>query len=277
MNKKPRPSESSLRGFSGWNEIPHHKLSVIVITHNEEENIADFLESVKWADEVVVVDQSSTDATMEIACKFTDKVFVTAKQDTANVDRMFAIEKASYDWILLLDADERVPKGLEDEIKKILQTPSYSAYYLGRRNFFLGRWIRHGGWYPAYAIKLFKKGYAYFPPKVHHDGYARCKAGYIKQRSLHYTYRSLTQYFSKFNRFTRRLAKEKLEQGTRVTNKSFALYFLFKPCLYFLRKYFLWGGFRDGFPGLFISFSSALVIFVSYAKLWERQRVIKQS
>lgn len=248
-----------------------NRLSITVIVRNEEENIKGCLENIKWADEIIVVDQSSTDATVEIAKKYTDKIFIRPAQGTCNVDRMFAIEKASCDWMLFLDADEKVPSELRDEIKKILEVPAYNAYYLGRKNFFLGRWIRYCGWYPLYAIKLFKRGFAYFPPKVHRGGYAKCEAGYIKEKTLHYTYNSFSQYFTKFNRYTSRKAKEEFEEGKRINFMNFSVYFILKPFFYFVRKYILWKGFRDGFRGLFISLSSALVIFATYAKLWEKQ------
>jgi len=247
------------------------KITVALIVRNEERAIAQCLQTVKWADEIMVIDQSSTDATVKIVKGYTDKIFIRPEQRTANVDRMFAVEKARCEWMLFLDADERVPTELRDEIMTILANPEYNAYYIGRKNFFLGKWIKYGGWYPAYSIKLFKKGFVYFPPRVHKDGYTKYKAGYLKEKALHYSYGALSQYIDKFNRFTTRQAKEEFEAGRRINLVNFFIYFILKPVFYFLRKYFLWQGFRDGIRGFFIALFSAMTIFMVGAKIWELQ------
>lgn len=249
------------------------RFSVIVITRDEEANLRSCLESVKWADEIVVIDQSSGDRTKEIAKEYTDKIFVTPAKGTCNPDRMFGISKASFDWIIFLDADELVPPDLKEEIQTILSDPKeYTCFYIGRRNFFLGKWIRSCGWHPAYSIKLFCKGHAYFPPEVHHDGCSQDgKTGYFKAKTLHYSYNTLSQYLAKLDRFTTCSSQEAFKKDARITISNFAWCFLFKPAFYFFRKYFIWGGFRDGFRGFFIAFSSGLTLFMHYSKIWELQ------
>ena len=251
-----------------------NKLSVIIITKNEEANIRKCLDSVKWADEIVLVDQSSSDRTVEIAKEFTDKIFVTSEKLCCEPDRMFAISKATHEWILYLDADEQATPELEKEIRQVLSKPQeeFSNYFIARKTYFLGKWIRNCGWYPAYVVRLFKKGSINFSSSIHHDGDLSGKPGYLKANLSHYSYNTLAQYFEKFNRFTTVMAQDKYQKGKRFKRSNFLFYFLIHPFYAFIRKFFILKGFRDGFHGFFISFSSGLVIFVVYAKLWEIQQ-----
>ena len=251
------------------------KLSVVVITKNEEENIRDCLESVKWADEIVVVDDMSTDRTVEICRKYTKKIFPNNSGGSFHKNKNLGIEKATGDWILSLDADEIISPELAREIKKAISNPEKIGYCLRRKNYFLGRWIRGCGWWPDRIIRLFKKGVTRWPLDIHNTPRIeeKNKVGYLRNFLIHYTYQNFDQYFEKFNRYTSRLAHEEYEKGIRIGKRNFFIYFMLKPLFWFLRKYLLWKGFRDGFRGLFISLSSALVIFTTYAKLWEKQKV----
>lgn len=249
-------------------------LSIVLIVRNEERNITECLGSVKgWADEIVVVDQSSTDRTVELSRRYTDKVFITEPKDICNPDRMFGIEKAKNEWNLLLEADERVTTALKEEIDGILENDANikGEYYIPVKSYFCGRWIKHCGWYPAYNLRLFKKGYVYFPPTLHTDGRPKGPAGYLSNPLLHYSYPSIEDYLPKLNRYTRQWAKEAHEKGVRVKGIGLVICFLIKPLYHFLRKYFLLGGYKEGFLGFFISVSSGLTIFMNYAKLWELQ------
>jgi len=250
------------------------KLSVIIITRNEEKNITDCLQSVKWADEIVVIDQSSTDKTVDICKNYTDRVFVVKAKNYCEPDRAVAVEKAKGKWILYLDADERVSSELKNEIMEIVykDDKGYKCYYLGRKNYFLGKWIQKCGWYPGYVLRLFEKGTVAFSEVIHQDGTTREKCGYLRNDLIHLSYTSLEDYFEKFNRYTTRLAIEEYEKGIKINKRNFFILFLMKPSYLFLQRYFLLKGFRDGFRGFFISFSSALVIFATYAKLWEKQK-----
>ena len=141
------------------------RLSAIVITKNEEENIGDCLESLSFVDEIILVDSESTDRTVEIAKKFTKSVFVTSWKGYGGT-KQFGLEKAKGDWVLWLDADERVPNSLADEILRMLdEEPPFAGFQMPRKAFFLGRWIRHSGWYPGYIIRLFRRTEARFQAK----------------------------------------------------------------------------------------------------------------
>ncbi|MDP2939658.1 MAG: glycosyltransferase family 2 protein [Candidatus Omnitrophota bacterium] len=252
------------------------KLSVIIITRNEESNIRDCLGSVKWAGEIVLVDQSSADKTVEIAKEFTDKIYITENKDFCEPDRMFAISKASNEWILALDADERVSDELKQEIVSLLeQKDKLDAYYIRRRTYFLGKWIKGCGWY-ANVLRLFKKGKVSFSGRIHEPGCPLGSVGYLRGHIMHYSYGSLNEYFEKFNRYTSVVAKEEYEKGIRINRGNFLLLFFIKPMYFFVRKYFLQRGFMEGWRGFFISFSASLGLFMTYAKLWEKQNYSKK-
>ena len=250
------------------------KLSVVVITKNEEKDIRDCLESVKWADEIVVVDDLSNDGTVEICREYTKKAFSNDSQGSFHKNKNLGIEEATGDWILSLDADERVSPKLAKEIKEAINDPKKIGYYIPRKNYFLGKWIRGCGWWPDRIIRLFEKGATRWPLDIHDTPRIeqKNKVGYLRNSLIHYNYQNFNQYFEKFNRYTSRLAQEEFEKGIKVNKGNFTVYFLIKPLFWFLRKYLLWRGYRDGFRGFFISFSSALVIFTTYAKLWEKQK-----
>ena len=244
-------------------------ISVIMVVRNEEGQIGECLKTVSWADEIIVIDQASTDSTVNIAKKFTDNVFITEPKGYCEPDRNFAIEKASGRWIFYIDADERVLPELKHEILSIVRSDDQRpAYYVKRRNYFLGKWIKTCGWYPSPVLRLFKKGEVVFPDEIHQVPLHREEYGYLKSDLLHYSYRSLEEYFEKFNRYTTQLAKDEFQAGKRITAFNVILNFLLRPSYYFLLKYIYYRGFKDGFRGFFIAFSSALTVFVNKAKLW---------
>ena len=256
------------KAFTGADKM---KISVVVATRNEEGNIKDCLESVRWADEIVIVDDASKDKTIELCKEYTDKIFVNDSKGSFHKNKNLGIEKASGGWILSLDADERIPENLAKEICSSVQDERKTGYYISRKNFFLGKWIRGCGWFPDYIIRLFRKGITRWPLEVH-DVPAieeKDKVGYLRNPMIHISYTSLEQYFEKFVRYTTKLAHEEQEKGTRITRSNFLLLFFVKPLAWFFRKYILQKGFRDGFRGLFISVSSAMTIFMTHAKLWE--------
>ncbi len=251
------------------------RLSIVIASKNEEHNIRKCLESIKWASEIVVVDDLSTDKTVEICKEYTEKIFINDSADGFHKNKNLAIEKATGNWILSLDADEVVTSELKEDILAAVNiNPSaVSGYYILRKNFFLGRWIKGCGWHPDYAIRLFRKGSAIWPLEIHATPEIEDKkaVGCLNSFLLHYSYRSFQQYFEKFDRYTGLIAEEEYKKGTRINKCNFFVLFLMKPSYIMLRKYFFQKGFMDGFSGFFISFSGALVIFVSYAKVWEKQ------
>lgn len=250
------------------------RLSVTIAAKNEENNLRRCLDSVKWADEIVVVDDMSSDRTAEI-CREYDVVFLANdSQGDFHKNKNLAIEKATGEWILSLDADEVISPELADEIRQAVESDAMIAYYLNRRNFFLGKWIKGCGWYPDYIIRLFRKGVTKWPLEIHDTPKVQQEArpGYLKNPFLHYSYVSLDQYLEKFSRYTSALCREYYAQGKRLKRYSFPAVFVVRPAFIFLRKYFLLKGFKDGFRGLFISFSAASTEFVAHAKLWELQQ-----
>ncbi|MBI4546851.1 MAG: glycosyltransferase family 2 protein [Ignavibacteriae bacterium] len=247
-----------------------HKLSVIVITFNEERNIVECLQSVSWADEIIVVDANSTDRTVELAKQFTPRVYVKEWLGFAAA-KNFALEQAANEWVLWLDADERATPELAGEIQHIIQNSSiiHKAFQVARRAYFLGKWIKHCGWYPGYVVRLFRRESARFnDSRVHEKLEIDGSVGRLKHDLIHYTDHNLFHYFSKFNRYTSLAAQDLWEAG-----KEFSLYdVLIRPLFLFFKMYILRRGFLDGMHGLILSLLSSAYVFTKYAKLWELQR-----
>ncbi len=248
-------------------------VSVIMVVRNEEGQIRECLETVSWADEIVIMDQSSADSTVKIAKEFTDRVFITEPKGYCEPDRNTAIEKASGKWIFYIDADERVPPELRDEVLSVVKSNDpRQAYYVKRRNYFLGRWIKTCGWYPSPVLRLFKKGEVLFPNEIHQVPLHKKEYGYLKNDLIHLSYSSFEEYFEKFNRYTTQLAREEFRAGERITVMNALNRLILKPLYNFLLKYLWYRGFLDGFRGFFISLSSGLTVFMASAKLWELGR-----
>lgn len=242
-------------------------LTVIVLSKNEEHNIRDCLVSAKWADEIIVVDSGSQDETVKRARKFTRKVFVRAWRGFGEA-RNYAIRKARGEWIFWLDADERITPELAREIKEtITGIPLHAGYSVPRKAYFLGKWIRHCGWYPGRVVRLFRRELGRFSDeKVHERLVVNGTVGDLKSDLLHYTDPSLDHYISKFGRYTSLAAEELSAKGRRFSVISL----LVNPVWMFWRMYIVRRGFLDGLHGLILSVLSAGYVFVKYAKLWER-------
>ena len=244
------------------------KLSVTIITLNEEQNIRDALESVKWADEIVVVDSGSADRTVEICKEYTDRVFYN--QWPGHIaQKNLAIEKAAHQWILSIDADERVTPELAAEIKEVLKGPKADAYSVPRHVFYLGRWINHSGWYPDRKIRLFRSDKGRWGGIDPHDtvivnGEVNCLKGDL----IHYSFRDIAHHINTMNSFTTIASKEYVKLGKRFRFRDI----LFRPFFMFLKSYVLKQGFRDGLPGIIIAVTAGYHVFMKYAKLWELSR-----
>jgi glycosyltransferase involved in cell wall biosynthesis len=243
-------------------------ISAILIVRNEEKNIEQCLKALRWVDEIVVVDQSSTDRTREIAAKYTDKIFVTENKGYCEPDRKVAESKASGEWILYMDADEIVSPKLEAEIKREMDNPRADVYYIPRKNYFLGGWVQHSGWYPAYVPRFFRKGKIWFPEDIHVDMKPLGSFLYLKNDIIHHPYDTLEEYFDKFNRYTSRLAVEEYGRGVRIRWYNMPWHLGVKPLLYFVNKYIKQQGFKDGRRGLLIAYMTYLTVFMQYIKVW---------
>lgn len=246
------------------------KISVITLTLNEEKNVTECLASIRWADELIVVDSGSTDRTVELAKTFTQNI-LTVEWKGYGAARNLALERCTGDWVFWLDADERVPPELAEEIRRAVHQNDMqvAAYSVGRRAYFLGRWIKHCGWYPSRVTRLFRRGKGKFTEtQVHEqlivDGFVR----ELKNDLIHYTDPDLNHYFTKFNKYTSLAAHDMQTAG-----RSFALYDLIvRPVFVFLKMYLFRLGFLDGLQGFILSVASSTYVFTKYAKLWELQK-----
>jgi glycosyltransferase involved in cell wall biosynthesis len=251
--------------------LPACKLSVTIIARNEEARIGDCLESVRWADEIVVIDTGSADRTLEICHKYTPSVYSHPWQGYAPTKNA-ALELATGDWILSLDADERVSAGLHAEIAALQQQPMATladGYAMPRRNYLWGRWLRHGSLYPDYQVRLFKRGRGGFKARRVHESVAiDGRVERLRHPIEHHSYRGLGDVIQRLDRYTDLAALDLRDQGQpfRVT----AL--ITRPIGRFLRNYALKQGFRDGIPGLIMAVSYAYSVFAREAKLWELTR-----
>ena len=242
------------------------KLSVTVITKDEAANIAAALALVAWADEIVVVDSGSRDDTAAIARRFTDRVVVRPWPGYV-AQKNFAASQAAHDWILSLDADERVTPALADEIRATLAHESAAAgFRVPRVTFHLGRWIRTTDWYPDYQLRLYDRRRARWAGRhVHESVAADGPVETLRSELQHYAYRDLSHHLQTMDRYTTLAARQMREDGRRTG----LLDLLVHPPAAFLRNYVLKGGFRDGVPGLIISLMNATYVALKFAKLWE--------
>jgi (heptosyl)LPS beta-1,4-glucosyltransferase len=246
----------------------HTKLSVVIITKNEEHNIRDCLQSVSWADEILVVDAESEDRTKELAGEFTPHVFVRPWSGFG-AQKNFGIGQAGSDWILILDADERVSREIKEEIQDLIRSwveGDPVAFEIPRRNIFYGKWVRWGGAYPDCQIRLFRKGKAqYNNVEIHENLLVSGDVGRLQGHFEHYTERKIVDHFRKFNLYTTLAAREKGK--TQVQVQWYHL--LINPLVVFLKTYLLRKGFRDGIRGVIFAVFASMYTFVKYAKLWE--------
>lgn len=245
------------------------KLSVTVITRNEAANLPEALRSVAWADEIVVVDSESTDETVAIARQFTDRVVVRAWPGYI-AQKNYAASLASHDWVLSLDADERVTPALADEIRATLgSAPAHAAYLIPRVTWHLGRWIRTTDWYPDHQLRLYDRRAGEWTGKYVHEGVTvRGTEGRLRHELQHYPYRDIADHLETMDRYTTYAARQMHETGRRAGVMQIAVH----PPLAFLRNYLVKGGIRDGVPGLVISAMNAYYVFLKFAKLWELEQ-----
>lgn len=246
------------------------KLSVITLALNEEHNIADCLESVKWADEILVIDSGSTDRTVDLAKRYTNNV-LTVEWKGYGATKNYALQHATGEWILWLDADERVPNDLAEEIRRVihLNDSSFAGYNVARRAFFLGKWIRHCGWYPGRVTRLFRKSKSLFTESnVHEQIIVEGAIGELKNDLVHFTDPNLAHYFYKFNRYTTLAAQDLQKAGKKFTISDIIV----RPFFTFVKMYLVKRGFLDGIQGFILCVASSAYVFTKYAKLWELER-----
>ncbi|MCB4792496.1 MAG: glycosyltransferase family 2 protein [Elusimicrobia bacterium] len=250
--------------------MPANKLSVYIMSYNNEDKIGDCLESVKWADEIVVLDSYSTDKTVEIARKYTDKIF---QQEFVGFGKLrnIALAHTAYDWILSVDTDERVTPEFKNEVlKKLADGPDKDAYYVPRISHFLDHRIRHCGWYPDYRQPQFfnKKKMRYTEQMVHETFELNGRVGYMKEHILQFPFLTLSQFFEKMERYSSLRADEMTKEG-----KRFKVYqIIINPLAMFARMYILKAGYLDGKEGFILSVMYSYYTLIKYVKLWEKTR-----
>jgi len=243
-------------------------LAVVIITLNEERNLGGCLESVRWVDEIVVVDAQSVDQTVDIARRYTNKVFVRSWPGFGP-QKNFAMDQTSADWVLIVDADERVTDSLRREILELLragQPPDVAGFEIPRRNFFYGQWIRGGGIYPDYQLRLIRRSAGRYDEVLLHER-LQLKGSILRLRSPldHHSVPSIRDHVRKMAQYTTLGGLEKLKTRSRVTPLEVAgnhLGTIFKT-------YVLRGGFRDGVRGIIVALFAGMHTFVKYAKTWE--------
>lgn len=245
------------------------KISATVITLNEERHIAEALESLSWADEIVVVDSGSTDSTVEIARRYTDRV-VVAEWPGYAAQKNRAAAEASHDWIFSLDADERVTPELAGAVERARgREPEARGFRVARRAWYVDRWVRHGGWYPDWQVRLYDRRAARFAGDfVHESVKIEGQVSTLDGDLLHYTVESLSDHHKRIDRYTTLAAEALAARGRRFS----AARAILQPPVTFLQTYLLKQGFRDGAAGLAIAGFAAYYVFLRQVKLWERSR-----
>jgi glycosyltransferase involved in cell wall biosynthesis len=244
------------------------KLTVTVITRNESANIAAALDSVSWADELLVVDSHSTDDTVALARRRTERV-VVRDWPGYSAQKNFAAGQASHDWILSLDADERVTSALADEIRQRLRgEPAARGYRIPRISFYLGKWVRTTDWYPDYQLRLYDRRVSTWTGAVHEGVTVGGAVGRLRADLQHFPYRDIAHHLQTIDRYTTLAAQQMCERGDTVSVAGLAA----RPVGAFLRNYLARGGWRDGSVGFVVSVLNSYYVFLKFAKLWERER-----
>lgn len=251
---------------AGAGAPPRRPLTAIIPTYNEEDNLPACLESVAFADEVLVVDSFSSDATVAIAKERGARV-LQHEYGYSAMQKNWAIPQASHEWVLLVDADERVTAGMREEILALLRTtPTHDGYWIRRANYFLGRHIRHGGWESDRVIRLFRRDVSrYQERRVHAEIDLPGPLPTLRHPLEHHTFRSFDQYWHKLRLYSEWGAAQLHSEGRRTG----PLQILGAPAVRFVKMYLLRLGFLEGVHGLVLSMLNAFTVYMKYARLWE--------
>lgn len=244
------------------------KLTVLIPCCNSEKVIRDCFESIKWADEIFVVDSGSTDKTLDIAKEYTNRI-VHHEYINSATQKNWAIPQCAHEWVLIIDTDERVTPELKEEIlEKLKYSGDYDGFKIYRINHFLGHRINYCGWQNDCVLRLFKRDKGrYQDREVHADIILDGKWAYLKHKFLHFTFQDFDQYMKKFNTYTTWASGDR----DKVTSALGFTQIFFRPVFRFFKQYILKKGFLDGIPGLIVCMLAAFSVFLKYAKLWDRR------
>jgi len=245
-------------------------VSVVIITKNEEKNIGRCLNSVDWADEILVIDSGSTDKTRDICNKFSKCKFIETDWLGFGRTKQYGVEMASYDWVLSLDADEEVSTELAQSIRSLKQDSSITAFKIRRSSFYLSKMINFSGWQNDSPLRFFNKKFANFDEKIVHEKVSifQGECSYLDSNILHYPYPDIETHIQKINLYTTLQAKE-----TSNKNKKFLLFrALISSIFKFIKMYILRYGFLDGKEGFILALLSGFYVFLKYVKLWATKK-----
>jgi glycosyltransferase involved in cell wall biosynthesis len=253
-----------------------NKVSVVLIVRNEAGRIERTLKSVQWADEIVIIDSFSTDDTINICKKYTDKIY-QYKWEGFSKQRRKSIEHASNQWVLSIDADEVVSEELKHEIRDtISQKDSKAGYMIPRKSWYIDRWIENSGWYPDFQLRLFQKQKAYIEDREVHEGFSVTgETAKLNSVLYHYSYDSIEHHISKINTYTTLDISAKLKKLKGRPVRWYHL--LLSPLSTFLRMFLVLKGYRDGLPGFILAVNSAAYALLLYTKVWEKQNISNKS
>ncbi len=247
------------------------KLSITCIGHNEAYHLKELLpQLLAWGDEVIYVDCESSDGSYELAKSLGCLAFQRPNNMNLNVNKSYAMEQASGDWIFYVDPDERFEKALIDEVNHRITVSTAAAFKLPRRNHFFGRWLKAGGQYPDTQLRLFRKGKGQFPNKHVHESLKIDGAiEMLENPMLHYPYLTISQFLKKMDFYSTFEAQHLYDNGVRPTWLNSVKFLFLKPKSRIFRRYIIKGGFRDGIPGLFAAVFDGIGWMLRYFKLWE--------
>jgi glycosyltransferase involved in cell wall biosynthesis len=238
-------------------------ISAVIITKNEERNIEECLKSLSWADEIVVVDDESSDRTISLARKYTDRIYFNRLENFAS-QRNFGLSKAKGDWVLFVDADERVSAHLATEIKAAVLTNEFEAYYVKRSDFAFGSWLKWGETASLEFIRLAKRNAGKWERPVHETWRVKGEVGHLKSPLLHFSHPSVGEFVETINHFTSLDAENYFKQGRKVPIWGMIVY----PTAKFIQNYLIRQGYRDGRAGLVFAVLMSVNSFLIRAKLW---------
>lgn len=238
-------------------------VTVVIAARNEAANITACIESVRWASDIIVVENDSVDDTADLAVRAGARV-IRHPFVTIGLQRNVAIEQASSEWVLVVDADERATPELANEVAATIATADSEAYRIGRRNFFLGKEVRHGGWDRDRPVRLFRSALRYSDSRVHEYVETSASPGLLRSTLLHAPYASIDQYFEKLDRYSRWWAEDRFERGRRASAFTVAV----RPPFRFFSMYVVKAGFLDGAAGVVLACMAATSVMAKYARLW---------
>jgi len=241
-------------------------ITALILTRNEASRLPGCLKNLAWVDEIIVLDDHSSDQTLEIAKKFKAKIYKRKLDNFAN-QRNFGLTKVKTDWVFLIDADEEVGPELRREIQEAIKQKENDGYYFPRKNIIFGQWIKQSGWFPDYQLHLFKTKKGKYFGQVHERVKLEGKAAYLKNALIHHNYQTVSQYLQKLDQYTTLAAQAKIKSGEGADFKKI----LKEPIAEFLKRFFAEKGYQDGFHGLVLSLLQAFAALVVLVKVWEIQ------